>query len=422
MISSNKIQKSAKTINNHMFLLFMIVIFLFIFIPNSVTYKNYIITAMGLLSFFFTLLDNKNNKRIFILPIILSVTFLLSFFITRNASIQEILWILIYFTISLTFIDNKKLLLDIKILLYIVLGSFLFLSVFNFNPNTVFYGTSRNIVSAISLFVLAIYLLICYNFNKPFSKIPILIFAIACYWAIGRTGVILAVMTLIIFVFVDNKNYSFKFDYKFLIFSIIIVIVLINQISIINNFEKLTSSVSMKLTSGESNQIKEQKLLNSPIKNITDITIDNDAVTNFEGRAMGSPRFEMWIGYYNSCLHSFKSFFWGVERANHPDVYLYGENLHNAFFILHSKTGILGFLTIGLLLLNSFIYMIKNKKYFPIIILILIGIRSMMDWVGFFGYYDIIYYYFIIEFSDYNKYTKKIKSRLLSKEKQSIGN
>ena len=92
-------------------------------------------------------------------------------------------------------------------------------------------------------------------------------------------------------------------------------------------------------------------------------------------------------------------FIFGVNKENNSHVYIYGENLHNSFFMLHSKTGILGLLIILILLFESLFTLLKSKNYFPIILLLLICLRSFFDWISFFGIYDILFYLYILCYS-----------------------
>jgi hypothetical protein len=106
-----------------------------------------------------------------------------------------------------------------------------------------------------------------------------------------------------------------------------------------------------------------------------------------------SARSSMWENYFNN-LDVFRIIF-GVNVETDPweDGIQNEFNYHNSFINLHLQTGIIGILTIIILMFSLF-NLFSNDKVLFLLLFVLI-LRSFTDTVIFFGRYDFIVFYFI---------------------------
>ena len=388
---NKKINNYIDRILQSLFFIILITDFISRFSYRLAMYRNYIISFLGILIFCILLLNNYLSKNYLYFLGLLSIFFIISFKITKNASIYEILWIYSYFSLAVIISNNIINFKYLKLYTYIVLLTFTFLYIFQYNPNILFYKTSRNNVSTITLFAITLYYFEAYTNEIKTSKLPIILFAISCYWAIGRTGLVISFLTLLIFSFINTKEYKFKFDYKFFLFSILIVFFLFYHSQIISKIN-FNNNINIEQTEIQDSTVEKSNEQNNK-------TIHNDALTNITQRGFNTPRILIWTNYIDEMISKPVYFIFGVNKENNSHVYIYGENLHNSFFMLHSKTGILGLLIILILLFESLFTLLKSKNYFPIILLLLICLRSFFDWISFFGIYDILFYLYILCYS-----------------------
>lgn len=105
-------------------------------------------------------------------------------------------------------------------------------------------------------------------------------------------------------------------------------------------------------------------------------------IQKFADRGFSSDsRTRMWIEYVN-LLKARKYLFFGAPTN---EVYwaakYYEGNIHNSFLIVHAYLGILGFLGLVFLLLNSVKYGFKNKRWIYLIMLTAFCMRSFTDHV-----------------------------------------
>ena len=114
-----------------------------------------------------------------------------------------------------------------------------------------------------------------------------------------------------------------------------------------------------------------------------------------------STRTLIWAQYIQACLNDPMYVLFGVP-SNDSTVFwyhLYNGNAHNAFFMLHANFGIAGLIIIIIAVVKFYIYSFKRKMYPIAIIFSTIVLRSMFDWTGFCGIFDVFFWYIMFETS-----------------------
>ena len=123
-----------------------------------------------------------------------------------------------------------------------------------------------------------------------------------------------------------------------------------------------------------------------------------NAIENFSSKmAVGnSARWPMWTNYFNNLdiLRLISGV--NVVEAPWPEGAANDYNYHNSFLHLHAQTGLVGLLTMVLIILAVFKYYRINKVFF--ILLLAFILRSSTDFFVFFNRFDFIYYFFIFYF------------------------
>jgi len=109
-----------------------------------------------------------------------------------------------------------------------------------------------------------------------------------------------------------------------------------------------------------------------------------------------SPRWALWTNYFNN-LDIFRVIFGvNVETDPFPTEINHLFNYHNSFIQLHVQTGIMGLITMALIIIALFKFYWTNKVYF--VLLLALILRSMTDSVFFFNRFDFIPLFFIFYF------------------------
>lgn len=346
--------------------------FLIFYFCRLLIFSNFLIingffSILGCLIFLLNIIDHCEIKFLEVLVCLslLLGTFLDIFFI-HNASNYEWIWIFCFLGVYLSLRDNilnSKIILSISLIYMITI---FLISFTNHDPNTIFYKSSRNTVSDIGIFLLSFYYIVAFRQKENIYKFPAYLLLYCCIWSVGRSAVLVGSIWVFLLLFFNPTKNKFEFDYKILI-SIIIAILFIYIIKFCNYLLFSQQTIIEKDT----------------------------FIQHIETSGINSARYSLWLNYFIYISSHLKGFLFGASIYDNPQLYPYGENLHNVLFQLHSKTGLFGFIPVLFLLVRAFIKLIKTKSYTFLFIFLLMGLRSMFDWVGFFGPYDILFYFFM---------------------------
>ena len=226
------------------------------------------------------------------------------------------------------------------------------------NPNDVFVSSSRNAISAILILGSAL-LYSTYEEKESLPLIPaILTFLLSCI-AIGRGG-ILSSAILLLFVLFYNTFMAKTMRLRILVTIVIFIVVL--GFIYVNYYDLFFKEAFERLFS--------EKL------------VQNERVSYFEE----------YLDYLRSDLGNL---LFGVKASDVPSIRYLGGNFHNSYLSLHSKSGLLGFAIVSILIVKSGLTAIKNKKYIPLGLLVVVLVRILTDELCFTGLYDPLFYYLI---------------------------
>jgi hypothetical protein len=258
---------------------------------------------------------------------------------------------------------------------YSLAAYFLFYMFLGYSGDEVLKWSSSNNISIIMLIsCISLYIILDFE-NREINLIPAALTLLISIWGIGRGGIISSLILFIGLLFFKYKN---KSKYIFILVTTLILIFLLIFLF--------------------SDSLIEFAINNNYLSNAAFRFIERgDEFTE------SSARSNMWQNYYNNLDFQRIIFGANVEKDPWDTGAENSYNYHNSFINLHLQTGILGLITICILLFALFKYYKINKLYF-ILLLVLLS-RSLTDTMIFFGRYDFIPYFFIFAFIN-NSYIK----------------
>jgi len=227
---------------------------------------------------------------------------------------------------------------------------------------TLTVGPSTN-GSSIAMLVSCISLYIILSMeNKKINLIPGLLTLAISIWGGGASGIISSFVLLFGLLFVRLRS---KSKYIFIVLICLFVIYLFSDVLftfVTNNwfFSNAVENLSSKMVVGN------------------------------------SARWPMWTNYFNN-LDIFRLIF-GVNVFEAPwsEGIVYDYNYHNSFIHLHAQTGLVGLLTMALIILAVLKYYRINKVF--LILLLAFILRFSTDSFVFFSRFDFIPFFFIFYF------------------------
>jgi hypothetical protein len=223
------------------------------------------------------------------------------------------------------------------------------------NPNEILVGGSRNVVSIILLFNLALLHYIEYTNNKNPSLFPSALLVIISLWAMGRTGIVVSLGYFSVVLCIRINLLSTKIKYFTICILVCIIVFFVHYF--FNDLE---------------------------------ILFNNSFDAFFrKGVDYGEdPRSDMFNHYLSKI--DFLNFFVGYDYMKDAYYKTWEFNPHNSFIRFHSLLGVFFFISMCLItyrLVNLF-----RRFFLFFIIIISLLVRAWIDVILFFGYYDFIFF------------------------------
>lgn len=226
-----------------------------------------------------------------------------------------------------------------------------------------FYETSRNYVSVYSL-LFCFLLAIVWNRNGySFPFVFCVICFVACVWAIGRSGILAALLLLAAFGAKKAKNTRYRLLIAFACFFLVLMLIMFTSIQ-------------------------------------DYIEIGNRFFSRFmDLKALGSnsERLFIYSSYIQTAIDNPKNFLLGVDTTNiNGIISSKGGNLHNSFLQFHAYFGAIMLVLFIYAIIRSCIYLYRSKKSDVLIIYIVFLFRCLFDYCfpGTVG--DIVIWYCIL--------------------------
>lgn len=351
-----------KATSNHniaagLFFTFFIVACLGKALPIPLIVGNVITALIGVITLFYVCITERNSKTpTLLLLTVFGATSLMAvcMAVNGNASPEDLLW-------PVTYSGPIGILLTKEIgtrvfyfLFYAIAAFYLTNALLGNDPNSITAASSRNAISVNMLLLVVLLYFFQWQKKSTISLVPAIIAVLLCIYGEGRTGILVSVVLLIIILF----QYLFRVK-AFALFKIIVTFILVG--------------VALFLIS----------------------TVFSDALqvlfSRFDREGMDTIRYDIWSSYLAEVFSDSRWFIFGAPTDSSWLLVYYDGNLHNAFFMLHSRFGIIGFCLLCVTLLFYALYSIKKCHVFEVALLAVLILRSFYDWTAFTGLYDVLF-------------------------------
>lgn len=303
--------------------------------------------------FVFFLKLNKRSLIFNLIPIIILLTIPV-ILLSKNYRVEDVLLIYQYFGIALIpflFKLNHTIYTTFN---YLIIIMFLYFILSGTLPDDVF-GVSRNFISVILLIGTGYQIIAAVQNNKNPSILLILLSLFVAVWAVGRSGILVYTLLLIIYPLISN----YKVIYKFLIIGCITCV----AIYVYNTFSE---------------------------------DLFATAIYRIENMGGGDVREEMNKEYLDKTLSSPFNILIGTDLREIESLRSVEYNPHNSFIRLHIYYGLFGLLIIGTLIINGLAQYFFKREYIYLILFLALLLRSSVDSTAFHGPLDPLMFYFIL--------------------------
>lgn len=361
-MSHNHQLSKKHSIDNILIVLFLIlfcVLHIFQNIPSILV--NGIIAFTGILCYLVVLLKYKFDNKWIVISFFAAFLMAISIIVNGNASFFEIIWIFSFIGLALLFENSNISSRTLLIIFLFVVGVFAIQAILGIDPQDALnIGSGNNISTFVIFYALLLYIK-RYDEGKGIIYWPAILSLVISLWGNGRGGVLSCLVFIVALFLYDclyNKKYKLSKIIRFAI-ALMIFIFIVNRF-----FSQYITIFIQKLDRYGSNSI----------------------------------RTTIWKEYIDGALNNFDNLFLGVNTRDERYRWLsfYAGNTHNAFLMAHAKFGLVGFGYIVCNILKSIIIFLKKNSSFLVVIFIAWFLRSMLDWTGFPGIFDVMFWIFLI--------------------------
>lgn len=344
---------------------------------------NFLIASSGLLCLAWLVIKQINISRWILVTFFLTILMFISILVNGNASYYELIWTWSYMGVALLFTKSEINSFAIERVYFLVMAIFAFDIVTGVNPqNALSSGSGNNIATYVLFYVILLYMK-RYEEGKKIILWPCITAVLFAIWGNGRAG-LLASITLAILVI----SYRFIFEKKGKVKTLIIIVILI-----------LSARFILFHYMGE---------------------YINTFIYKMNRYGTESIRTAIWGEYFQKITSNLIYLIFGAPTMDCHWASLYNGNLHNAFLVAHAKYGLIVFIYIVYSMLQVSCRFIKKKNGYLIIFVMVWFIRSMFDWTGFPGIFDVLFWYFVIKAKEPNRFQGKRSYRDIKKSKKII--
>lgn len=351
-----------------LFFVFFLSRFLLNMLPLSRFLSNAIVGAIGVTSLIYCMVkhrDSPNSAKPILFVIVASIIMSVCALYSGNSGAEDILWIFAYTGCALLLVSGR---VRSRIILIVLVLSFSFIFgalILGIDPQNFFNVSSRNGISAYMILITVLYYTLARLQGESVKLFPCLLTFIACVFGEGRSGlaVSLTIVFVVIMMFIADNGVDKNMIKKVgvLVFFIAVVFIAAN-------------------------------------------TVLQDSLASFFNRfdRMGfdSSRLDIWPEYVRLVNENFLNLLFSAPLHESYYLVMYNLNLHNSFFMLHAKFGILGVLFVLLMMLSIAFKLIKMHQWGILALIVCAAVRCSFDWTSFTGIYDVLWIYLFFGLPD----------------------
>lgn len=373
--STSYIKTNCSTIIPSLFLvIYMFVDFIRLFNVVPLIVGNIMYVLLGSLAIIYSTFNKGIARQIPIFSFIFFYIFFgaIGLLFNGNMDPQELLWPFAFMGLAILLLNfdiNYKL---VKELFYLSLIFIAIRIIVAGGISHIDIASSRNTIGIMVLIYFSLYAIASYVNKKKITIFPVLFGLLITIMAIGRSGILTFVLLTLLFIIFEFKGSKHKIRNPLKwVFVILLGAVLF---LVFYNF------------------------------------LDNyfvETINNFKRRGLESVRIGIWSDYLEKTSTSLAYILLGTPINGTLLLDKFSSNLHNSFFMLHAKYGLIVFLVIMLLLIKSSWYFFKRKNFLYLAVLVAVVFRMQFDYTNFNAQLDIILFYlmFYPYFEKYKNYS-----------------
>lgn len=353
---------------------------LFEILPSTIF--NILYVGLGAFSIFYCSYKFGIKKQIPIFSFLFFYTIFgfLGIIVNKNIDFQEIFWPLAFFGVALLLLNFKIPYKLVRILYYFIVLLLISFMIFFGGVDNLEMTSSRNTISVMVLFYFSLYIISLYINKIKITMFPILVGLIATMLAIGRSGII--TFFILVFLFSLLKYSKGKYRVRNILTSSFFIIV---------------SLLFLRYSYG-----------------FLEVYFP-DAISNFQNKGLESIRELIWSDYLDKTFQSIQSLVFGASISGTFLLEKFKDNLHNSFFMLHAKYGLIILLIIISLVIYGLLVFLKTRNFVYFILLIALLFRMQFDYTNFNAQLDIIFIY-IVFYPFFNEKTISKRKEDLNEE------
>lgn len=326
--------------------------------------STYVFSFVGIVSLIVNF-GKLRPKELFFLGLLIFFSSM-SALLGDNYRIQDFALSISFFGVALIPLHYR---LNYKMFFYLLIVSILFfikMIIEGENPNDIFV-VSRNFISVFLLVVMGFYYIASFQNNKEINIILLFIALFIAFWAVGRSGIIS--FSLLILSYPMQKRLSFSK-------SILLYLVL----GLLATFLVIKYSDTIFQT--------------------TMYRIENEGFNEGARESINSL-------YIQSVFNNPRYLLWGVPLDSISVVRELALNPHNSYIRLHIFYGLFGFLSVMSMIFYSMSQFFMKRNYMYFFMLFVLSIRAFFDSAAFFGPLDPLFYFFMLNTLQSEKFKKK---------------
>ena len=337
--------------------------FFFRSFPIDAFYINALVGTVGISALLYTFATEKNSSypvSIILYGLIASLVMMLSFFYNGNSGIEDFAWIWVYAGPASILLTKRIDYRWFKAAFYLVATFIAICVILGVSENGIFTTTNRNYISATAILLVCLFYLFQFRQTGRITLVPAAICVGVCLYGSGRSGIILGAalfVGILLFYLFYEKRLTFRK-------TMTVIVVLAIAFLIIWYF------------------------LGDTLQYL---------IYRFDREGLQSPRMTIWAEYWRAISHSLGDFLMGAPTTSSTGFTIarYKGNLHNAFFMLHARFGLIGIILITIGMIYAIARLIGQRDYLGVFLLSVLAVRASFDWLAFPGPYDPVFLFFI---------------------------
>ena len=348
------------------------------------------------------LVEGKAKLRRYLLFIGVYTAFgIVSFFYNGNADVIELLWPLGYMSASLLLIFFRPNIKVCQSVFYGYCAAILLRITLAGDVDAAGFNASRNMISVHVLTLLGIYLISVRKAGERFSVMTFLCAIFLCMISRGRSAVFLAgifALYLLVCLVFDRKAMRVcgKLDLLFwAVMALIYFYPILRTIQLPKFDPPAPPEITAPEVPGQPELPTQPEIPEAPVEPPQLNNTVQQGLENLKARGLRSSRIGIWKDYLKKAGASFTDLLFGAAICGTPTLDEFTTNLHNSFFMLHAKYGLLGLLLVLLAMVCSGWRYLMQRNIHYLFLMAALFWRMNLDYTNFNGILDILLVFLI---------------------------